>query len=448
MPKQFTRLVGDQSMLQQTAQRLEDVGCDAPIFVTNNEHRFTVAAQADDIGLTKRQIVIEPQSRNTAAAICAASELLMKTNPSALILIAPADHHMPDSLGFSKAVAQAVNHARDGHVVTFGIQPDRAETGFGYIEIDHNDTQNEAIRSVISFVEKPDQKRADILSRDGRHLWNSGMFLLSAATAQNLFETHAPQLRHIVNQSVETAKEDLEFLRLGSIFERAPTISFDHAIMEKTDASVVPLNINWSDLGTWHSVWENCDQSTDGVATLGTSKAFDCEDSLLLSDDDAIQIVGVGLKNIAAVATRDAVLITDLNSGQSMSHVVSELRNDHIRQAEEFHRSERPWGHYETLARGPRFQVKSIVVKPGAKLSLQSHVHRAEHWVVVEGTAAVHVDGTEKLITENQSIYVPLGAIHRLSNQGKVPLKLIEVQTGTYLEEDDILRYEDIYQRA
>ncbi len=448
MPKQFARLNGEQTMLQDTIRRLEDAGCGAPVFVTNEDYRFTVAAQADEIGVRGQRIVIEPERRNTAPAICAATEILHATDPEALLLVVPSDHAMSDNLAFAQAISRGAQRARDGAIVTFGIRPDRAETGFGYIELDPGSASDDHVQRFPRFVEKPDAETAASMVEAGNFLWNSGMFLFSLATIRTMFGKVAPELRAAVRRSVREAKEDLDFLRLGPSFRKAPEIAFDRAVMEKSEGWVVPMNAGWSDLGSWRNVWSEARQDERGVALRGAARGIDCENSLLFSNEDAVEVVGVGLRNIAAVATRDAVLVTDLDNAQAVSQVVAQLRADKVRQADEFTRHERPWGHYETLALGDRFQVKSIVVKPGGQLSLQSHVHRAEHWVVVEGTAAVTVGQDERLVTENQSIYIPLGATHRLANHGKVRLQLIEVQTGAYLGEDDIIRYEDIYQRA
>ncbi|SMX31098.1 mannose-1-phosphate guanylyltransferase/mannose-6-phosphate isomerase [Actibacterium lipolyticum] len=448
MPKQFARLSGDKTMLQDTIGRLEDAGCNEPIFVTGEDYRFIVAGQAEEIGVTGHKIILEPEGRNTAAAICAAAEVLHQDDPNALMLVAPSDHCLEDTLEFAQAVAQAAIAARNGKIVTFGVRPDRPETGYGYIELAAESAALDTAQPFVKFVEKPDLDKATQMVEDGRFLWNSGMFLMSVATAREAFGQHVPDLQTTVSRSVQDAEIDLGFVRLSAAFSDAPEIAFDYAVMENTAGWVVPLASDWSDLGSWRSVWSETARDADGVATRGAAHATNCKDVLLFSDDENVEVVGVGLRNIAAIATRDAVLITDLDDSQAVSDVVVKLKADKVRQAEEFLRHARPWGHYETLALGPRFQVKSIVVKPGGQLSLQSHVHRAEHWVVVEGTATVTIGKEEKLVSENQSVYIPLGEVHRLANDGKVPLQLIEVQTGAYLGEDDIVRYEDIYART
>jgi mannose-1-phosphate guanylyltransferase/mannose-6-phosphate isomerase len=332
--------------------------------------------------------------------------------------------------------------------VIFGIAPTRAETGYGYIEVAPNMAVDGEPLPYRRFVEKPDQATAERMVEAGHFLWNAGMFLMSVAKARELFGRFTPSLRAAVRRSIREADQDLGFTRLGAAFRSAPDIAFDRAVMEKIAGWLVPLSCSWNDLGSWRSVWSECDRDADGVALRGNTQATQCSDVLLYSDDDNIKVVGLGLKNIAAIATGDGVLVLDMDNAQAVSGVVDRLRADGARQADEFQRCARPWGHYETLALGSRFQVKSIVVKPGGQLSLQSHVHRSEHWVVVEGTATVTIGKSEKLVGENESVYIPLGEVHRLANDGKVPLQLIEVQTGAYLGEDDIIRYEDIYARA
>lgn len=449
MPKQFARLGGPESLLQTTVRRLEDAGCGAPLFMTGEAYRFVVAAQADEIGLSGHRVVIEPEGRNTAPAICAAAELLYESDPEALMLVAPADHQIADPLAFAAALAEAATVARAGNVVVFGIRPDRPETGYGYVELAGAAAFSDgAAQPFRSFVEKPDLAGAEAMLASGRYVWNAGIFLMPAALARKLFGQHAPRVRSSVRRALREAKPDLDFLRLGPAFAAAPEIAFDHAVMEHVAGYVQPLNAGWNDLGSWRSVWSESDRDADGVAAHGATLARGCRDSLLFSADPAVQVVGLGLRNIAAVATRDAVLITDLDQDQGVGAAVELLKTRGAAQAEQFARHERPWGHYETLSLGPRFQVKSIVVKPGGTLSLQSHVHRAEHWVVVEGTARVTIGERDQLVSENQSVYIPLGEIHRLANEGRVPLQLIEVQTGAYLGEDDIKRYEDIYERT
>lgn len=448
MPKQFVRLAGDSSLLQQTIRRVEDISSAPPVLLTGHDYRFVVAEQAAEIGLKGHRMVVEPEGRNTGPAVCAAVELIQAQDHDALVLICPADHVIADVMTFAKAVAAAIPAAARGEIVTFGIRPDRAETGYGYIELASEAHPDGLPLPFVRFTEKPDAATAEAMVASGRYVWNSGIFLASAKTLITAFGRHAPALRATVRRAIREAATDLDFLRLGPAYAEAPDLSIDYAVMEHVQGTVVPVSVGWSDLGSWRAVWDASRRNADGVATTGRALAIHCQDTLLSSRDDGIQVVGIGLRNIAAVATRDAVLIADLDQSQSVADAVKELKLRRAPQAEEFRQAFRPWGHYETLALGPRYQVKSIVVKPGGELSLQSHVHRAEHWIVVEGTARVTIGETVSQVSENQSVYIPLGAVHRLANPGKVDLRLIEVQTGAYLGEDDIIRYQDIYARA
>jgi mannose-1-phosphate guanylyltransferase / mannose-6-phosphate isomerase len=447
-PKQFSPILGKDSMLQATVRRLEDCGCAAPMLMTSQDYRFIVAEQMEEIGQRGHSIVIEPEGRNTAPAIAAAVELMAGKGDDALILVAPSDHHFADTMALSAAIAAAADRAREGEIVTFGIRPDRPETGYGYIELDCEQATDGMAVPFVQFIEKPDLSGAQAMLATGRHVWNSGMFLFSVATMRAALERHQPALLLSVRAAVASGQRDLDFFRLGTAFASAPDISIDYAVLERETGSVVPIAAGWNDLGSWRTVWQETRRDDQGVGLVGEATSVDCTDSLLRSEDAGMRVVGVGLRNIAAIATKDAVLICDMDSAQSVGEAVRELKLVKARQAEDFQRHSRPWGHYETLALGSRYQVKAIVVKPGGKLSLQSHVHRSEHWVVVEGTALVTIGTTERLIGENQSVYIPLGEIHRLSNPGRLPLRLIEVQTGAYLGEDDIKRYEDIYERA
>jgi len=446
-PKQFCRLTGDQTPFQATVRRLEDAGCTAPIVITHADYRFTVAEQLGESGSRGHAILLEPEARNTAASVAVAVVATMAENPERLLLVAPADHHIEDALGFAAAIGAGADAARAGEIVVFGITPDRPETGYGYIEVDPADG-DETGAHFRRFVEKPDQATAVRYFEGGRHLWNAGIFLFSARRMHEALARHAPRVLAAAEAAFGATRGDLDFLRLGPALSEAPALSIDQAVMEYETGRVIPLKAGWTDLGGWHAMWQIAGRDESGVATGGASRAVDCRNSLLISEDPEIALVGVGLRNIAAIVTRDAVLVADLDTTEGLRAAVAAAREAGWRQAAEHRREERPWGHYETLALAPRFQVKSIVVNPGGRLSLQSHVHRAEHWVVVEGSARVTVGRTEKLLSENQSVYIQLGEIHRLENPGKLPLRLIEVQTGAYLGEDDIRRYEDIYARA
>lgn len=448
-PKQFASLLEGESLFQASARRLYGQAFSAPIIVTSDTFRFIVTDQLSAAGIAAEAVLIEPQPRDTAAAILAASLFRAQTDSEGLILIAPSDHVIPDAAAFSAAVLAGVDAARAGQIVTFGLTPDRPETGFGYLELDWKPagTAPEPI-ALRSFVEKPNAESAAGMLAEGRYLWNAGIFLATVATLLKAFRQEKPELFAAVQAALAGASHDLGFTRLEPIaWAKAEAISIDYAVMEKArNLVVVPYSGRWSDLGDWAAVWRETE--TDGLALSGAATAIDCRNTLLRSEADGLEIVGIGLEDIVAVAMPDAVLIAHKNRAQDVKQAVATLKARNARQAESFSKDHRPWGWYESLAIGERFQVKRIVVKPGGSLSLQSHVHRAEHWIVVEGTAQVTIGSDQRMLTENQSVYVPLGAVHRLENPGKVPVVLIEVQTGSYLGEDDITRYEDIYRRT
>jgi len=449
-PKQFSPLLGDTTLFQDSAQRLAGEGYAAPLVLTNSGFRFIVTEQLSEIGIDPGAILIEPEGRNTAPAVLAAALHLLKSDPEALMLVAPSDHVVPDATAFRTAVKAGEAAARDGQLVTFGIKPTHAETGYGYLELDGDagDFSPRAI-GLKRFVEKPDVQTAEQMLAAGTFLWNAGIFLFSVQTIVAAFKAHAPELMTPVQAAVDQGQPDLGFLRLDpAAWSGAEDISFDYAVMERADnLTVVPFAAGWSDLGGWDAVWREAEPDADGVVTSINATAIDCENSLLRSEDDALELVGIGLKDIIAVAMPDAVLVADVSRAQDVKLAVAALKAKAAKQATAFPKDHRPWGWFESLVMGDRFQVKRIVVHPGAALSLQSHHHRSEHWIVVEGTAKVTVDDDVKLVSENQSVYIPLGAVHRMENPGKVPMVLIEVQTGSYLGEDDIIRYEDVYAR-
>lgn len=445
-PKQFSALIPGGSLFERTCARLKGQGYADPILLTHQDFRFIAAEQLSNAGLGATRIVIEPEARNTAPAIALAAQIVAEIDPDAVLLVLPSDHLIRDTAAFHAGVARAVAAAADGALVTFGITPDRAETGYGYIELP--DAPTPGAQSFVRFVEKPDAARAAQMLAGGRHLWNSGMFCFSARAILAAFARHAPEVTAATAEALAEGRVDLCFFRPGPAYGRAPEISVDYAILERVQGQVVPIDCGWNDLGSWATLWQESPHDPQGTATLGHAVAIDCTDSLLRSDHADMAVVGIGLSRIVAIATRDAVLVADLDRAQDVRLAVAALAREGAPQATDFPRCYRPWGWYETLALGTRFQVKQIMVKPGGQLSLQSHVHRAEHWVVVAGTARVTVDDTVALRTENQSIYIPLGAVHRLENPGKVDLHLIEVQSGVYLGEDDIVRYEDVYARA
>ncbi|GLK63397.1 mannose-1-phosphate guanylyltransferase/mannose-6-phosphate isomerase [Paracoccus kondratievae] len=448
-PKQFAPLVGEESLFQASARRLSGPRYAAPLVMTNADFRFIVAEQLDQIGVTPAAILIEPAGKNTAPAILAAALAAVENDPDAILLVAPSDHVVPDAEAFGRAVDLGLPAARAGRIVTFGIAPARPETGYGYMEAEG---EGEGPLLLRRFVEKPDAENAARMIAQGNYLWNAGIFLFAAQTMIEAFRAHAPEYLEPVQAALNEAQTDLGFLRLApEPWDRLPDLSVDYAVLEKADnLSVVRYSGHWSDLGGWDAVWHETqrdDPAERGAVTDAHSTAIDCDNVLLRAQDEGMEVVGIGLKDVMVVATRDAVLVAGMDRAQEVRRAVSALKDKGARQAEQFQRDHRPWGWFETLALADRFQVKRIVVNPGASLSLQSHFHRSEHWIVVSGTARVTVDDTVTLLTENQSIYVPLGAVHRLENPGKVPMVLIEVQTGAYLGEDDIVRYEDIYSR-
>ncbi|MGX9353398.1 mannose-1-phosphate guanylyltransferase/mannose-6-phosphate isomerase (plasmid) [Shimia sp. W99] len=449
-PKQFSQITGKQSLFQAAVERLTGDAFADPIILTNNDFRFIVTEQMAAINQSAAAILIEPDGRNTAPAILAAALWLERTDPDALMLVAPSDHVIPDCDAFRSAVTAAESSALDGNFVTFGITPTGPETGYGYLELDPADrTTTAAPWPLVRFVEKPAAERAVEMLASGNYLWNAGIFLLPVRALLTAYRTHAAPMLDSVTQALAESQKDLDFTRLApEPWVMIEPISIDYAIMEKEDGlSVMPYSGAWSDLGSWDAVWRQMEQSDDGNACSEHAMAIDCRDTLLRSETPGQELVGIGLEDIVAIAMPDAVLVTRKSDSQKTGEAVAALRALNASQATMFPRDHRPWGWFESLAVGDRFQVKRIVVKPSGILSLQSHHHRAEHWIVVAGTAKVTLGEEERLLSENQSIYVPLGTVHRLENPGKVPMVLIEVQTGTYLGEDDIIRYEDIYAR-
>ncbi|RUS64844.1 mannose-1-phosphate guanylyltransferase/mannose-6-phosphate isomerase [Pseudorhodobacter sp. E13] len=450
-PKQFARLLGEESLFQASARRLSGAGFAAPLVLTGNDFRFIVSEQLAAAEIAASCLLIEPEGRNTAPAVLAAALVLAKTDPEALMLVAPSDHVIPDTDRFRTTVRAAMARAQAGDLVTFGITPSHPETGYGYLELAPDaDAMATVPQSLARFVEKPDRKRAQQMLDAGNFLWNAGIFLFTAKALIAAFEAHAPEILEAVGKSVAGAAQDLSFTRLDpDTWGDVPNISIDYAIMEKaSNLAVMPFTAAWSDLGGWDAVWAHSQPDAGGTVCFGGATAIRCSNTLLRSESDRVQLVGIGLDDIIAIAMPDAVLVAHKSKAQDVKEAVSALKAKGAAQAEDFPTDHRPWGWFESLAIGPRFQVKRIVVKPGGVLSLQSHHHRAEHWIVVEGTAKVTIDGVERLVTENQSVYVPLASVHRMENPGKVPMVLIEVQTGSYLGEDDIIRYEDVYARG
>ncbi|MEM6660609.1 MAG: mannose-1-phosphate guanylyltransferase/mannose-6-phosphate isomerase [Pseudomonadota bacterium] len=445
-PKQFAPLLGKKSLYQGTLERFSRPGFAPPMVMTGEDFRFLAVEQADALGLSDARVVVEPVGRNTAPAILAAA-LMLEDHPDDLMLVAPSDHVMTDVAAFYAAIQVGRAAAEDGALLTFGVTPDRPETGYGYLQLAG---RPEGPTTVTKFTEKPDLQTAQAMLEAGHYLWNAGIFMGRVRDFITAFETHAPDLIDPVRAAVTGAARDLDFSRLGqAAFETARAISVDYAIMEHADWVVaVPLDCGWSDLGSWDALWSVSGPDAEGNALSGEVTAIACEGSYLRSEDASMTLVGLGLKDVVAVAMRDAVLVADKSRAQEVRGVVDMLRKAGKAQADDYPRFHRPWGWYETLCLDTRFQVKRIMVKSGGVLSLQSHRHRSEHWIVVAGTAEVTIGDSVQLVTENQGVYIPLGEKHRMANPGKVPMYLIEVQTGAYLGEDDIIRYEDIYDRS
>ncbi|WP_439111929.1 mannose-1-phosphate guanylyltransferase/mannose-6-phosphate isomerase [Lentibacter sp.] len=448
-PKQFTELLGPETLFQAAAKRLSGAGYAAPMVLTGADFRFIVTEQLLSAGIDPGAVIIEPEGRNTAPAVLAAALLAVQKDEAAVLLVAPSDHVIPDTAAFQAAAQAGLADVAKGRMVTFGITPDRPETGYGYLELASAPTGQGPV-PLARFVEKPSASRAQEMLDAGHYLWNAGIFLFAARDMIAAFEAHAPALIAPVSAALDAAETDLGFLRLApESWAKAENVSIDYAVMEKsTNLSVVPYSAGWSDLGSWVAVQEKMEPDAAGVATSGPVTAIDCANTLLRAESDTQELVAIGVQNLTVIAMKDAVLVADASRTQDVKLAVSALKAKGAKQAESFERDHRPWGSFETLALADRFQVKRIVVKPGAALSLQSHHHRSEHWIVVHGTAKVTVDDVVKLVSENESVYIPLGAKHRMENPGKVPMVLIEVQTGSYLGEDDIIRYEDIYARG
>jgi mannose-1-phosphate guanylyltransferase / mannose-6-phosphate isomerase len=447
-PKQLWPLVSERSMMQETALRAVAPAFAPPIVVCNHEHRFLIAEQLRAAGITDARIVLEPVGRNSAPAIAAAALLVVETDPDAVLWIMAADSSITDTAALRCAVLTAAHAARDRHVVTFGMKPTAPETGYGYIEIGAHLSGSDGVHAVARFLEKPDAKTAARFVSDGRHLWNSGMFVFTARTLLEELEQHAPEVLLAVRQAVADRKADLDFTRLGvEAFAACPSISIDYAVAERTSrAAVVPADLGWSDVGSWSALWDLGLKDEAGNVAVGDVVLEGAENCYVRSDGMLAAVVG--LKDAVVVVTEDAVLAMHRRHAQDVKKIVERLKAAGRPEAVAHNRTYRPWGYYESLIQGDRFQVKRIVVTPGRQLSLQSHFHRAEHWVVVNGTAKVTRDKDILMVRENESVYLPLGCVHRLENPGRIPLTLIEVQSGAYLGEDDIVRLEDTYGRA
>ena len=449
LPKQLLPIVADKTMLQDTALRVAGLpGLQAPLVVCGNDHRFMVAEQLRAAGITPLGILLEPAGRNTAPAVAAAAHFLKTVDPEAVMLVLPADHVIENTAAFKEAVVRAATLVKGGGLATFGIVPQSPETGYGYIRRGAALAGCEDCYRVERFVEKPDLATAEGFVADGGYYWNSGMFMFAAEQYLAELAQFAPAIAEAAEKAIGTGYRDLDFCRLDeAAFSACPSDSIDYAVMEHTaNAVVVPADIGWNDVGSWSALWEVQPHDENGNAQRGDVYLDGVKNSLVRAESRIVAVVG--LDDIVVVETNDAVLVAHKSAVQRVKQVVDHLkskeRTEHLHHTKVY----RPWGHYEGIDAGDRFQVKRITVKPGEKLSLQMHHHRAEHWVVVSGTARVTCGEKVSLLSENESTYIPIGMNHRLENPGKLPLHIIEVQSGSYLGEDDIVRFEDIYKRS
>ena len=448
LPKQLLALHGTNTMIQDTVLRAKVPGAAAPILLCSDSHRFLVAEQMQAIGITPRAIVLEPAGRNTAPAATIAALLVAERDPKAVVLLLPSDHVVMDEAAFRSAVKRAATAAAQGFIVTFGIAPSSPELGFGYIQHGAILVGTEGVHAVKRFAEKPDRATAEKYVAAGDYVWNSGMFVFRADVLLAEMSRHEPGIVEACRAALAAAKRDLDFVRLdAAAFAKAKSISLDYAVMERTEkAAVVPCDMGWSDVGAWSSLWSLQERDADGNALQGDVLVHDSQGNFVRSEKAMTALVGV--RDLVVVVTEDAVLVAERNRAQDVKAIVDQLKESGRAELSEHKIVFRPWGSYQGIDAGDGYQVKHIMVKPGGRLSLQSHTKRAEHWVVVQGTAQVTCDDKVFPLKENESTYIPVGARHRLENTSKEPLRLIEVQSGSYLGEDDIVRYDDAYGRA
>ncbi|WP_181951044.1 mannose-1-phosphate guanylyltransferase/mannose-6-phosphate isomerase [Chromobacterium haemolyticum] len=454
-PKQFLSLTSSQTMLQATHSRLSDISqCMKPIVVCNEEHRFIVAEQLRQINAEPSSIILEPVGRNTAPAIAIAALNALQLYDDPILLVLPADHVISDTAAFHHAISIAQPAVEAGKLVTFGIVPNKPEIGYGYIKFSksHHQSNGSTLTSIFpieEFVEKPNKEKAQQYIDNGNYLWNSGMFMFRASVFIDELNKHSGDILAACRLSMENPQKDFDFLRPDPVaFSNCPPNSIDYAVMEKTElAVVVPLDAGWSDVGSWSALWEVSEQDDSNNVNIGDIITVDSKNCYLNSAANRL-IATVGIEGLIVIDTADAVLVARKDQVQNVKDIVEKLKSEQRPEAHQHRMIYRPWGHYDSIDSGHRYQVKRITVNPGAKLSVQMHHHRAEHWVVVSGTARVLNGDKESLLTENQSVYIPVGVVHALENPGKVPLELIEVQSGSYLGEDDIIRFEDRYGRC
>ena len=445
LPKQFLALTSDKTMIQETVQRLNGLDALPPSIICNEEHRFLVAEQMRQINIDNSDILLEPVGRNTAPAIALAALHAAANGEDPTLLVLAADHLIQDSATFQAQIKQAQVLAEQGKLVTFGIVPTQPHTGYGYIKAGAAMSNG---FEVSQFVEKPNMDTATQYVNSGEYFWNSGMFMFKASVFLKALETHAPEMFAVCTKAIIQTEKDLDFIRISEdIFATCPSDSIDYAVMEKTaDAAMVTLDAGWSDVGSWSSLWETGNKDANGNVSIGDTLLENTTNSYVNAEDCLVSVIG--LDDVVVVQTKDAVMVANKKNSEQIKTVVNHLKKNK-RPEFEFHREVfRPWGSYDSIDEGGRFKVKRITVKPGEKLSVQMHHHRAEHWVVVSGTANVTVNDDTTMLTENESIYIPIGAVHALENPGKIPLELIEVQSGAYLGEDDIVRFSDRYGRS
>lgn len=444
LPKQFLSLTSDDTMLQDTITRLQGTKAQSPIFICNEAHRFLVAEQLRQKNIPHGGILLEPVGRNTAPAIALAALHATLNGEDPILLVLAADHLIKDLSTFHGAIEKAERLAESGKLVTFGIVPDQPHTGYGYIKSGASLSDG---FEVADFVEKPAMETAEKYVSSGDYYWNSGMFMFKASRYLEELEKYNPEMLDICKRAIDTEAHDLDFIRVDhEIFATCKDDSIDYAVMEKTDsAAMVPLDAGWSDVGSWTSLWETADKDESGNVSVGDTILENTTNSYINAEQRLVSVIG--LENVIVVETKDAVMVAHKDDAQSIKNVVNKLKAEK-RPEFEFHREVfRPWGSYDSIDSGSRFQVKRITVKPGEKLSVQMHHHRAEHWIVVSGSANVTINDNTQLVTENESVYIPIGSVHALENPGKIPLELIEVQSGAYLGEDDIVRFSDRYGR-
>ncbi len=448
-PKQFFPLYSDKTLFQDTILRVKSFEENLPIIICNEEYRFIVAENIQNIGCKARNIVLEPTGRNTAPAIACAALIAIKDSNNdndPVLMVLPADHIIKDISAFADAALNAKKLAEKGHMVTFGIKPTYAHTGYGYIELGKSIEKN--ANEISQFKEKPDKETAEKFIKSGKYLWNSGMFCFKASIYLAELKKYQPKLLEYAKNAVENSKTDLDFDRLEKqSFEQCPNIAIDYAVMEKTKLGVVvSLDAGWSDIGSWDSLWESLEKDENNNAHKGDVIIKNCKDSYIYSENKLIASIGV--KDLIIVDTQDALLVANKDNAQDVKIIAEQLKQEKRDELLQHKTIYRPWGHYSCISSGERHQTKRISVKPNAKLSLQKHMHRSEHWVVVRGVAKVTKGDETFILSENESVYIPIGVVHALENPGKIDLEIIEIQTGSYLGEDDIIRLEDIYGRT